>query len=177
MKETISLGAGLINDVRAFSRPGAVDAVVNSDVAVCVMHMQGKPDTMQLNPRYSSVVEEVEVFLKQRIDILCNAGVDSGRIIIDPGFGFGKTLSHNLTLLANTRHFTEMGYPVLLGVSRKSMFGELLGRDVRQRLAGSLAAATLAANQGANILRVHDVAETVDAMKVVYAVKRAAGTS
>lgn len=175
MKETISIGAGLINDVRAFTRPGAVEVVAGQDVALCVMHMQGKPDTMQQKPAYDSVVDEVGVFLKERIETLHMAGVEKERLILDPGFGFGKTLPHNLALLANIKYFVSLGFPVLVGVSRKSMFGELLGRDVDQRLAGSLSAATLAANQGAGIIRVHDVKETVDAMKVVAAVKSAGG--
>ncbi len=173
MSESISLGAGLINDVRAFTRPGAIEAISDSDVALCVMHMQGRPDTMQLQPQYESLVEEVEAYLDERINVLKNAGVDGRRIILDPGFGFGKTLPHNLALLASLERFKAMGYPVLVGVSRKSMFGELLGREVDQRLAGSLSAATLAAWLGAAILRVHDVAETVDAMRVVAAVQGA----
>lgn len=175
MKETISIGAGLINDVRAFTRPGAVEVVAGQEVALCVMHMQGKPDTMQQKPVYDSVVDEVAIFLKERIETLHMAGVEKERLILDPGFGFGKTLPHNLALLANIKYFVSLGFPVLVGVSRKSMFGELLGRDVDQRLAGSLSAATLAANQGAGIIRVHDVKETVDAMKVVAAVKSAGG--
>jgi dihydropteroate synthase len=174
MKETVALGAGLINDVRAFTRPGAIEAVAESDVALCAMHMQGKPDTMQLKPDYESVVDEVEEYLAERVNELLSANITAERMILDPGFGFGKTLAHNLALLANIGRFKAMGYPVLVGVSRKSMFGELLGREVEQRLAGSLSAATLAASQGADIIRVHDVEETVDAMKVVSAVKRAA---
>ncbi|KZY33770.1 MULTISPECIES: dihydropteroate synthase [unclassified Oleiphilus] len=173
MRETVALGAGLINDVRAFTRPGAVEAVAGANVALCVMHMQGKPDTMQIQPEYTSVVEEVEAFLLSRINTLKSAGVDDQRLIVDPGFGFGKTLSHNLSLLAGIERLKRMGYPVLVGVSRKSMFADLLGRDVEQRLAGSLSAATLAAWQGAEIVRVHDVVETVDAVRVVDAVKRA----
>lgn len=171
MKETIALGAGLINDVRAFTRPGAVEAVVGSDVGLCVMHMQGKPDTMQNEPRYLSVIDEVKCFFLKRIAELCDAGVEKDRIILDPGFGFGKTLEHNLQLLANIADFSDMGHPVLAGVSRKSMFEHLLGRPVDQRLSGSLVAASLAASRGASIIRVHDVAESVDMARVVDAVK------
>jgi dihydropteroate synthase len=171
MQETIALGAGLINDVRAFSRHGAVEAVADSDVGLCIMHMQGKPDTMQDEPSYSSVIDEVRHFFLKRIAVLSDAGVKKDRIILDPGFGFGKTLEHNLQLLANIADFSEMSYPLLVGVSRKSMFEHLLGRAVDQRLSGSLTAASLAAFQGASIVRVHDVAESVDMARVVDAVK------
>lgn len=172
MTEAISLGAGLINDVRAFSMSGALDAVAKSDVALCIMHMKGTPLTMQVQPEYTSVKEEVFNFLRIRAEELVEAGIYSDRIIIDPGFGFGKTLEHNLDLLSATGELCKLGYPVLIGLSRKSMFAALLNRKVDERLFGSIAAATIGASLGASILRVHDVQETVDAAKVVDAVRR-----
>tara|TARA_R110001592_G_scaffold341474_2_gene630576 strand:+ start:9166 stop:10005 length:840 start_codon:yes stop_codon:yes gene_type:complete len=172
MAETISLGAGLINDVRAFTLPSAMELVAKHDVALCLMHMQGTPLTMQHQPEYASVTDEVFGFLSLRAQELIVAGVHSDRIIIDPGFGFGKTLEHNLALLSATGDLCELGYPVLIGLSRKSMFAALLDRQVDERLFGSIAAATIGANLGASILRVHDVQETVDAAKVVDAVRR-----
>tara|TARA_R110002073_G_scaffold113021_2_gene249994 strand:+ start:18413 stop:19252 length:840 start_codon:yes stop_codon:yes gene_type:complete len=172
MAETISLGASLINDVRAFTMPGALDAVIKHDVALCLMHMKGTPLTMQVQPKYCSVKDEVFGFLDQRAQELVAAGIRSDRIILDPGFGFGKSLEHNLELLAATGVLCKLGYPVLIGLSRKSMFAALLNRQVDERLFGSIAAASLGASLGANILRVHDVQETVDAAKVVDAVKR-----
>lgn len=169
MREALSLGAGMINDVRAFSREGAVESVVNSDAMLCVMHMQGEPDSMQNAPCYATVVEEVSDYLCQRATCLQAAGVASNRIVLDPGFGFGKTLEHNLALLNQINVMCELGYPVLVGLSRKSMFGEILNKPVGQRLYASIAGAVLAAYQGARIIRVHDVAETVDALKVVDA--------
>lgn len=172
MREGIRLGAGLINDVRAFSLPGALAEVKDQDVALCIMHMQGTPLTMQQQPEYRCVTHEVQSFLRQRADELISMGVQAERIIVDPGFGFGKTLEHNLELLAATSEICELGFPVLLGLSRKSMFQSLLNRAVDERLFGSIAAATIGASQGAQILRVHDVQETSDAAKVVDAVKR-----
>lgn len=172
MQETISLGAGLINDVRALTVTGALESVLNQDVALCIMHMQGTPLTMQNHPKYASVLEEVSGFLVQRASELEMAGVSKDRIIIDPGFGFGKTLDHNLELLAGVGCLCSLGYPVLIGLSRKSMFAALLERKVDERLFGSIAAATIGAQLGAQILRVHDVQETADAAKVVDAVKK-----
>ena len=171
MSEVIGLGVGLINDVRAFTMPGALDAVAQSDVALCLMHMQGTPLTMQNRPSYSSVSDEVISFLKHRAGEMIDDGVLSERLIVDPGFGFGKTLEHNLELLAATDQICALGYPVLIGLSRKSMFAQLLGRDVDERLFGSIAGATLGASLGASILRVHDVQETMDAVKVVNALR------
>lgn len=168
MREAIALGAGMINDVRAFQREGAVKAVVSAqDVALCVMHMQGQPDTMQASPAYHSVVTEVNDFFRMRVDALRAAGVADVRLVLDPGFGFGKTLEHNYELLANLTMLQVHGYPLLVGVSRKSMIGRVLDKPVDQRLAGSLAAAVLAAERGARIFRVHDVAATVDALRIV----------
>jgi dihydropteroate synthase len=172
MAETISLGAGLMNDVRAFTLPGALELVARHNVALCLMHMKGTPLTMQSQPEYTSVKNEVFGFLELRAQELIAAGVYSDRIILDPGFGFGKTLEHNLELLSATGELCKLGYPVLIGLSRKSMFAALLNRQVDERLFGSIAAATIGASLGASILRVHDVQETVDAARVVDAVRR-----
>jgi dihydropteroate synthase len=165
-------GASLINDIRALLEPGALTAVADSNLGVCLMHMQGAPRTMQTNPTYKDVVAEVCEFLRERIDRCVAAGIAIDRIAIDPGIGFGKRMEHNLALLAAVPQLLMLGRPVLVGVSRKSMFSTLLGRAVDDRLAGSLAMATAAALAGAHILRVHDVAETLDAMKVVAALRQ-----
>lgn len=170
MREAVNAGADLINDVRALTEEGALQAAVKADVPVCLMHMQGAPRSMQNAPDYQDVVHEVEDFLLQRVDSCLNAGIKKEHIILDLGFGFGKQLQHNFQLLAATRRFVELGYPVLTGVSRKSMFGQLLNRDINNRLAGSLAGALIAAQQGSQIIRVHDVAETADVMKVLQEV-------
>lgn len=173
MREAIALGAGMINDVRAFQREGAVRAVAAAqDVALCVMHMQGQPDSMQVSPTYHSVVAEVNDFFRMRVDALRAAGVADARLVLDPGFGFGKTLEHNYELLANLTMLQVHGFPLLVGASRKSMIGQVLDKPVDQRLAGSLAAAVLAAERGARIFRVHDVAATVDALKIVEKILR-----
>ena len=172
MAEVIRMGAGMINDVRAFTLPGALESIKQAQVALCVMHMQGTPLTMQQRPVYDSVVQEVAGFLQDRVGELLQSGVQADRLIIDPGFGFGKTLEHNLQLLAATDLLCALGYPLLIGLSRKSMFAALLNRDVDERLYGSIAAATLGASMGAHIVRVHDVQETADALKLVDAVKR-----
>ena len=170
MQEAVNAGADLINDVRALNEAGALEAAVKADVPVCLMHMQGAPRSMQNAPDYENVVLEVEDFLLKRVNRCLNAGIKKENIILDLGFGFGKQLKHNFQLLAATRQFVELGYPVLTGVSRKSMFGQLLNRDINNRLAGSLAGALIAVQQGSQIIRVHDVAETVDAIKVLQAV-------
>ena len=167
MREAIIAGADMINDINGFRAPGAIEAVVDSDCGLCVMHMQGTPQDMQAQPVYSDVVAEVIAFLRERIAALEAAGVDCERICVDPGLGFGKTVEHNYALLKNTgRIADELGLPVLIGLSRKSMIGAVTGRPVEERLAGSLAGALAAVAQGAKIIRVHDVAETVDALKV-----------
>lgn len=171
MRETARLGAGMINDVRGLQRDGAVKAAADTGLPVCIMHMQGQPKTMQTAPSYNDPVQDVLNFLKERIAIVEEAGIPRRRLILDPGFGFGKSLAHNLTLLVSLRHFLDQKLPVLIGVSRKSMLGEITGRGVDERCAAGIAAATLAAWQGAHIFRVHDVAETVDALKVVAALK------
>jgi len=166
-----SAGAGMVNDVRALRRPGALAAAAGSQMAVCVMHMLGEPGDMQLHPDYKNVVNEVMQFLRERAQYCDLAGIARSRICIDPGFGFGKTVSHNYQLLASLSQIVDMGWPVLVGMSRKSMIGHVLNQPAGDRLAGSLAAATLAAGQGASIIRVHDVKETVDAMRIVSAMK------
>ncbi len=167
--EVARLGAGLVNDVRALQREGAVAAVVASDIPVCLMHMQGQPATMQARPRYQNVRRDVTSFLMDRVRILEGAGLAPSKILLDPGFGFGKSLDHNLQLLRSLDQMRVLGYPLLVGLSRKSMLGAITGRDVSARLPASLAVATIAAMQGAAIIRAHDVSETVDAVKVVSA--------
>lgn len=167
MREAIAAGADMINDINAFRAPGAIEAVRGSDCGLCIMHMQQIPETMQANPQYGDVVAEVAAFLEERVAALTAAGIDRERLCIDPGFGFGKTLEHNIALMKGIGVLRErLGLPVLAGVSRKSMIGALTGRPVEKRMAGSLAGALAAVAQGAKIIRVHDVAETVDALKV-----------
>jgi dihydropteroate synthase len=167
MREAIIAGADMINDINAFRAPGAIEAVAGSDCGLCVMHMQGTPQDMQAQPVYQDVVAEVTDFLRARVDALLAAGVARDRVTIDPGFGFGKSVEHNVALLRSMGKMErELGLPVLAGLSRKSMVGALTGRSVEQRLAGSLGGALAAVAQGARIVRVHDVAETVDALKV-----------
>ncbi|MDB5918642.1 MAG: folP [Massilia sp.] len=167
MREAIIAGADMINDVNAFRAPGAIEAVAASDCALCVMHMQSTPATMQHSPVYTDVVAEVIAFLRGRVDAMLLAGIARNRICVDPGFGFGKTVEHNYALLRATgRIESELGLPVLAGLSRKSMIGAVTGRPVEGRLAGSLAGALAAVALGAKIVRVHDVAATVDALKV-----------
>jgi len=170
MSAAIAAGADIINDVRALQNDGCLTAVANSNIPVCLMHMQGLPRTMQKSPSYDDVITDIIEFFQQRIDACVSAGIARERIIIDPGFGFGKTLEQNFHLLANLSKFSQLDLPILAGLSRKSMIGNLLSRDVEQRLAGSLSTAMLAAQQGAHIIRVHDVQETVDVLKVLKAV-------
>jgi dihydropteroate synthase len=167
MREAIIAGADMINDINAFQAPGALEAVLGSDCGLCVMHMQGAPQQMQERPAYTDVVREVTDFLRGRVEAMVAAGIARERICVDPGFGFGKTAEHNYALLRNLGQMQqELGLPVLAGMSRKSMIGAVTGRPVEQRLAGSLSAALAAVAHGARIVRVHDVAETVDAIKV-----------
>jgi dihydropteroate synthase len=167
MREAILAGADMINDINGFRAPGAIDAVRDSDCALCIMHMQATPETMQHNPAYVDVVQEVTDFLRERVDTMVAAGIERERICIDPGFGFGKTVEHNYALLRGIGQIQQaLDLPVLAGLSRKSMIGAVTGRVVEQRLAGSLAGALAAVAHGARIVRVHDVAETVDALKV-----------
>jgi dihydropteroate synthase len=167
MREAIFAGADMINDINGFRAPGAINAVRDSDCGLCVMHMQGTPESMQQEPAYKDVVAEVIAFLNERVKAMVDAGIDRQRICLDPGFGFGKTVAHNYTLLRNISKIQlECGLPVLAGVSRKSMIGAITGKPVEHRLAGNLAGALAAIAQGARIVRVHDVVETVDAVKV-----------
>lgn len=166
MAAAIRAGASMINDVYGFRAEGAIEAVAGSEAGLCVMHMQGAPRTMQAAPAYTDVVGEVRDFLAQRVAALQAAGVGRQRICIDPGFGFGKTLAHNLALLRHLDQFRALGLPVLAGLSRKSMIGAITGQAVAERTYGSVAAALLALERGARILRVHDVAATRDALKV-----------
>jgi dihydropteroate synthase len=163
-------GAGLINDVRALEREGAVQAAARSDLPICLMHMQGAPATMQNDPIYKDVTTEVLSYLLSRADVCKIHGIDQQRIILDPGFGFGKTLEQNMKLLKDTDVFVASGYPLLIGTSRKSMFGQLLGRSVDDRLAASLSSVAYAAMKGAFIVRVHDVQATSDVVKVIAAI-------
>jgi dihydropteroate synthase len=167
MREAIIAGADMINDINAFRAPGAIEAVAGSDCGLCIMHMQGTPQDMQAEPVYDDVVEEVGAFLRARAEALLTAGVARERVTIDPGFGFGKTVEHNVALLRSIGSLQrDLALPVLAGLSRKSMIGALTGRSTEQRMAGSLGGALAAVAQGARIVRVHDVAETVDALKV-----------
>lgn len=170
MREAILAGADMINDINGFRAPGAIEAVRDADCGLCVMHMQRDPQTMQQAPSYGDVVDEVAAFLRERVDTLVAAGIERERLCVDPGFGFGKTLEHNLALMRGIgRLREELGLPVLAGVSRKSMIGQITGKPVEQRLAGSLGGALAAVAHGARIVRVHDVAETVDALAVWHA--------
>lgn len=173
MHEAIQYGAAMINDVMALREPGALEAIANSDVAVCLMHMQNTPQTMQAEPSYQDVVAEVRGFLAQRIAACEQLGIDRSRMVIDPGFGFGKTLAHNLDLLRRLDEIAALGVPVLAGMSRKSMLGALTGRPVEQREYAGIAAHLLAVQRGARILRVHDVATMKDALAVWQAIEGA----
>lgn len=170
MRGSAAAGAGLINDIRALLRPGAMQAAVDTGLAVCLMHMQGDPQTMQQAPAYASVLEEVNSFLERRVQACLDAGIQRSKLVLDPGFGFGKSLQHNLELFAAMPQVRPLDLPLLVGVSRKSMIGQALDRPVDQRLPGGLALATLAVAKGARIIRVHDVAETVDAVRMTEAV-------
>ncbi len=172
MRAAAAAGAAMINDVLALRAPGALATAAELQLPVCLMHMQGEPRSMQHKPEYADVVREVRDFLAARIAAATAAGLPKTLLLVDPGFGFGKTLAHNLQLLANLPAFQSLGCPVLVGLSRKSLLGALLNRPVEQRLAGSLALALLAAQRGAAVLRVHDVAETLDALRVLAAVNR-----
>jgi len=165
----IRAGAELVNDVRAARGDGMLELLAASDVGVCLMHMRGEPRTMQERPVYADVVDDVRAFLDERVAACLESGIEATRLLVDPGFGFGKTVSHNLALLANLRALSSIELPILVGLSRKSTLGELTGRTVDARLPASIAAAVLAAVNGAAVLRVHDVGETVDALKVVEA--------
>lgn len=173
MLATAGLGAGLINDVRSLQRPGALEAAASTGLPVCLMHMQGEPGTMQNDPHYENLLGEVSAFLLERMNQCVAAGLDRQQLILDPGFGFAKTLEHNLSLFRRMEALHALGRPLLVGVSRKSMIGAVLGRPVDQRLSGGLALAALAMTKGARILRVHDVAETADVVRMIAAVQAA----
>ncbi|HQZ46020.1 MAG TPA: dihydropteroate synthase [Usitatibacteraceae bacterium] len=169
MRQAIAAGCAMVNDVNAFRAEGALEAVASAGVGLCAMHMRGTPATMQADPAYDDVVAEVGAYLRERAGALEAAGVGRDRIAIDPGFGFGKNFAHNAALLAGLGALAATGYPVVAGLSRKRMIGEITGRPVDDRVAGSVAAALLAVQNGARIVRVHDVKETVDALKVLQA--------
>jgi dihydropteroate synthase len=173
MKAALEAGASMINDVQALQAPGALDAVRNSRCAVCLMHMKGEPATMQREPHYDDVVAEVKSFLAARVRAAEGAGIARERLVVDPGFGFGKTAAHNLTLLQRLAELQDLGVPLAAGLSRKSTLGKITGRAVTERLAGSLAMALVALQRGATILRVHDVRETRDVVAVWEAIRTA----
>jgi dihydropteroate synthase len=173
MRAAVAAGASLINDVRALESPGALEAAAESGAAVCLMHRRGEPHNMQDDPRYEDVVGDVRRYLAGRVEACRGAGIGAGRICVDPGIGFGKRLEHNLALLAALDRLSDPAIPVLVGVSRKSLVGIITGRPAGERLAGSIAFAALAVMRGAAIVRAHDVAATVDAVKVASALRRA----
>jgi dihydropteroate synthase len=166
MSEAINAGAELVNDIRALANPETLAVIANTKAAICLMHMQGQPRTMQQEYHYENVVTDVVEFLKQRIEVCENAGINKERLLVDPGFGFGKSLEHNFQLLRNLTQFSSLKLPVLVGISRKSMIGRLVNRPPKERVAGSLAATVLALENGALIVRTHDVAATIDAIRV-----------
>ena len=172
MRQALNAGVDCVNDIWALRQTGAVDAVLESqNCGIVLMHMQRDPLTMQFNPEYINVIAEVKQFLKDQADLLISSGIANDRIAIDPGFGFGKSLEHNLNMLTNFSEFSSLGLPVLAGISRKSMIGKVTGKDTNDRVAPSIAAAIMAADRGAAIVRVHDVAETVDALKLWEAIQ------
>ena len=173
MRAAVAAGAAMINDVLALQEPGALKAAAELDVAVCLMHMQGRPRTMQKNPQYDDVTADVREFLECRANECIDAGVRRENIAVDPGFGFGKTRDHNIELLANLRQLRDLDLPILVGLSRKSTLGEITGRELDERVAASISAAVIAVMQGAQIVRAHDVRETVDALKIAHAVMEA----
>ena len=173
MREAVAAGASLVNDVYGFRAEGAFEAVANSNAAICIMHMQGEPRTMQQAPHYDDVTSEVHDYLAGRVDAAQRAGIVVDRITVDPGFGFGKTLAHNLTLLRELRKFATLGCALVAGLSRKAMLGKITGRDPSERVYASVAAALLAVQNGAQIVRVHDVAATRDALAVFHAAGQA----
>lgn len=172
MREAAAAGAGLINDVRALEREGAAAAAAGAGLPVCLMHMRGTPETMQHNPSYQDVVGEIVSYLTGRAECAKQAGIAQSSILLDPGFGFGKSVDHNLALLNQLARVAEPGYPVLVGLSRKSLIGKVLGREIDDRLPASLALAVIAAERGASIVRVHDVKETADALAMLHYVSR-----
>lgn len=170
MRAAIEAGVHMVNDVFALQQPGALQAVQDSQVAICLMHMQGTPQTMQVQPSYQNVLAEVQAFLTQRVEVVRQIGVGDDRIVLDPGFGFGKKTAHNLTLLKHLAELHIANLPILAGLSRKSVLGQIVGQDADQRVFASVAASVLAVSHGANIVRVHDVKATVETLKVTTAV-------
>ena len=170
MRQAVAAGANMINSIWALRQNNALEVAAELGATVCLMHMQGTPETMQQNPRYDNVVSEIIEFLQQRIEAAIDAGIARDNIIVDPGFGFGKTLRHNLLLLKSLARFKSLGVPLLVGISRKRMIGTIIDKPVEQRLYGSISTAVIAAMQGADIIRVHDVAQTIDALAIVDAV-------
>ena len=170
MRAAIDAGADIVNDICALREDGALEIVANSNAGVCLMHMQGIPQTMQINPQYTDVVSEVKQFLADRVEACLAHGIARARIMLDPGFGFGKTTAHNVALIQHLNSFVELGFPLLVGLSRKSVLGRIAGGDEQQRLHAGLAASVISVMKGAKIVRVHDVKATVDALKVVAAV-------
>ena len=171
MQAAINAGASMVNDVRALQVDGALAVVAKSNVGVCLMHMQGLPATMQNNPQYNDIVNDVKAFLAARLQASIDAGVPTSRILLDPGFGFGKTREHNISLIQHLDEFASLGQPILVGLSRKSVLGQMTGNDVDARLYASIAASMIAAQKGAKILRVHDVKATVEVLKVLAAIQ------
>ncbi len=172
MRQALNAGVDCVNDVWALRQEGAVNAILeNTHCGIVLMHMQRNPQTMQFDPEYQDVIADVSLFLQERAQVLMTVGIEANRIAIDPGFGFGKSLEHNLNLLKNFATFSKLGYPVLAGLSRKSMLGKITGKDTNERVASSVAAAIMAADRGARIVRVHDVPETVDAIKLWGAIQ------
>jgi dihydropteroate synthase len=176
MREAAGAGAGLLNDVRALSREGALEAAAGTGLPICLMHMQGEPGTMHLAPHYVDVVTEVDAYLQGRVEACERQGIARARLLLDPGFGFGKSVAHNLQLLQGLPRLAAMGLPLVVGLSRKSLIGKLLGREVGQRLPASLALAVLAAERGAAVIRTHDVAATADAVAMWVALEEWVGT-
>jgi dihydropteroate synthase len=170
MQAAITAGADIVNDVCALREPHALEIVAASKAGVCLMHMQGRPQTMQADPQYDDVVSEVRNFLKARLDAAEQAGIDRSRIVLDPGFGFGKRTAHNLTLLNHLNDIQALGLPLLIGLSRKSVLGQVVGSSVDERIHASIAASVVSVMKGANIVRVHDLKPTIDALKIVQAV-------
>ncbi len=171
MQAAINVGASMVNDVRALQVDGALAVVAKSNVGVCLMHIQGLPATMQNNPQYNDIVNDVKAFLAARLQASIDAGVPTSRILLDPGFGFGKTRAHNISLIQHLDEFASLGQPILVGLSRKSVLGQVTGNDVDARLYASIAASMIAAQKGAKILRVHDVKATVEVLKVLAAIQ------
>lgn len=171
MQAAIDAGASIVNDVRALQENDALEVIANSNVGVCLMHMQGTPQTMQLDPKYIDVVQEVSDFLSQRLQACVAVGIDKNRVILDPGFGFGKTRAHNIALIQQLDKFLILGQALLVGLSRKSVLGQVTGNDVDARLFASVAASVISVMKGAHIVRVHDVKATVEALKIVAAIE------